>query len=492
MKLYIGIDLGTSSVKLLLLSEAGETVKTVSESYPVSYPQSGWSEQDPEAWVRRTVAGIRELLADQPAAAVRGIGVAGQMHGLVALDANGKVLRPAILWNDGRSAAETEELNRTVGTERLLRATGNIAYAGFTLPKLLWMRKHEPQIYAKIHTVLLPKDYLVYRLTGVLGTEPSDACGTLLYDVRNRCWSREIADACGIPVEWLPEVRGSAERVGTLLPEMARACGLSETVFAAAGAGDNAAAALGTGAIGAGTCNLSLGTSGTVLIPCASYPNLASPLLHTFVHADGNPMLLGCVLSAASCGQWWIEDILGTRDYAGEQAHFRAGGAGETFFLPYLMGERSPHNDPNAKGVFFGMRRNTTRAQLTQAVYEGVTFALRDSLEAAEKQNILLSGVRLCGGGAVSAAWRQMAADILNRTVEVPEQVQGPSLGGALLAAIADGVYSSPQEAAASIAETGAVYRPNPEAAAYYQLRYRFFRKLYPAMKPLFADAPIG
>lgn len=486
MKTYIGVDLGTSSVKLLLLSEEGNVLKTVTRTYPVSYPRSGWSEQEPEDWYRETMAGIRELVGGSEAGSVRGIGIAGQMHGLVALDRDGNVLRPAILWNDGRSAAETEKLNRKPGIKRLLDWTGNICYPGFTLPKILWMKHNEPALYEKIATILLPKDYLVYRLTGILGTEPSDACGTLLYDVKNRGWSKEAAEAAGIPAEWLPVLRASDEIIGTILPGAAKETGLSGNVFVVAGAGDNAAAALGTGAIGAGTCNLSLGTSGTVLIPCAAYPDLKEPLLHTFVHADGNPMLLGCVLSAASCGQWWIEEILGTHSYAEEQNGFPVGGAGEVFFLPYLMGERSPHNDPNARGVFYGMRKNTTRSQMTQAVYEGVTFALRDSMEAAKELHVCPQTVNLCGGGAVSSAWCQMTADILNVIVHVPEQVQGPSLGGALLAAKADGAFSSLTEAAAT-AQTGfTVYRPSPKATAFYEPRYRFFRKLYPVMKELF------
>ena len=485
MRTYIGIDLGTSSVKLLLLTEKGEIRKTVSESYPVSYPRSGWSEQNPALWVEATLEGMKNLLRGEDAEAVRGISVAGQMHGLVLLDRNGEVLRPAILWNDGRSASETAYLNDEIGRDRLSAWTGNIAFPGFTLPKLLWVREHEKEIYARIATVLLPKDYLVYRLTGVLGSEPSDACGTLYYDVEHGCWSRELLELLEIPAAWMPPLRGSDERVGELLETYANRLGIRRA-FVTAGAGDNAGAALGTGALTPGTCNISLGTSGTVLIPCDSYKTDPQNALHTFVHADGGCMLLGCILSAASCGQWWIEDILPTQNYAAEQSALESLEEGSVYFLPYLMGERSPHNDPNARGVFLGMSRDTTRAHMTRAVYEGVTFALRDCVEVARSMGIPLSRVRLCGGGAVSPAWQQMTANILNLTVEIPEQLQGPSLGAALLAAKADGVFLTLEEAARKMATVKQVLHPDPEAVARYEKKYQRFREIYQALKHVF------
>ena len=486
MNTYIGVDLGTSSVKLLLLAEDGTVRKTISRRYPVSCPHPGWSEQDPEDWVLQSLTGMEELLAGEHPECVRGIGVAGQMHGLVLLDARGNVLRPAILWNDGRSAQETLQLNHEPGEERLAEWTGNIAFPGFTLPKLLWVRNHEPEIYQQIAKVLLPKDYLVYRLTGILGTDPSDACGTLMFDVRQNRWSKELLDACGIPECWMPEVRGSGERVGHILPAISSRLGLSRDAFAVAGAGDNAAAALGTGTLNPGSCNLSLGTSGTLLIPCPEYPQSTHRALHTFVHADGKPMLLGCILSAASCGQWWIEDILRTTDYAQEQRLFGAGGAGALFFLPYLTGERAPHNDPHARGVFFGLSRDTTREQMTQAVYEGVTFALRDVLEAARVMQIPPSSVTLCGGGAVSKAWCQTVANILNLNIVLPAQLQGPSLGAAMLAAVADGVFASLESAIQKMVAVQAVLKPEAVAVSYYEERYRIYRELYPAMRHLF------
>lgn len=486
MKTYIGIDLGTSSVKLLLMNGAGEVMGSACEAYPVSYPRPGWSEQDPEDWYRATVVGIRRLMQGQDAGQVQGIGVAGQMHGLVLADRAGRILRPAILWNDGRSAVEAAELNRTVGGKRLIELTGNIAYAGFTLPKLMWVRKHEPEIYRQIGTVLLPKDELVRRLTGVSGTEPSDACGTLLYDVRRGCWSEEMRRYGEIPPDWLPPVRRSEEKVGTLLPEVAAETGLPAGVYVVAGAGDNAAASLGIGTVSEGSCSISLGTSGTVLIPCGSGQRLCLPTLHTFLHADGSPILLGCILTAASAGGWWIDDILGSGDYAHETETLGDGQADDPYFLPYLMGERSPHNDPDAKGVFFGMQRSTSRAAMTRAVYEGVTYALRDCMEEAGRIGIRPTSARLCGGGARSEAWCRMIADALGLTVEVPLRAEGPSLGAAMLAAVADGAATSVREAAEKWKQDGRVYQPNPDRAAFYRRRYGFWRRLYPALQALF------
>lgn len=485
---YIGIDLGTSAVKLLLLRENGDVLGTAEESYPVSYPRAGWAEQDPQAWYTAAVRGIRQLLEGHRADEVRGIGIAGQMHGLVLLNRNGVVLRPAILWNDGRSAAETERLNREIGEKRLLELTGNIAYAGFTLPKLLWVRANEPELYRQTATVLLPKDELVRRLTGVCGTEPSDACGILLYDGKHARWSEELTEQLAIPTDLLPPVRGSAEMVGTLLPEVARETGLSERVFVVAGAGDNAAAALGNGVIDAGDCNLSLGTSGTLLFPCADYPSLTAPTLHTFIHADGKPMLLGCILNAASAGAWWVEGILGSGNFGREMANLRCGRADDPYFLPYLMGERSPHNDPAARGVFFGMSGGTDRAAMTRAVYEGVSFALRDCAEEARRTGISLQKVRLCGGGARSGEWSRLLADVLNVTVDVPEQAGGPSKGGAMLAAVADGCFPSVRDAAERLKPAVAHrYEPTPARCDFYAERYAFFRTLYPAMKKLWS-----
>ena len=368
--LYIGIDLGTSAVKLLLMDEKGQIHKIVSKEYPLYFPHSGWSEQNPEDWYEQTIDGMQELLEECDRTKVAGISFGGQMHGLVVLDGEDQVIRPAILWNDGRTVKETDYLNETIGKKNLSRYTANIAFAGFTAPKLLWMKENEPELFAKIKKIMLPKDYLAYRLSGVHSTDYSDASGMLLLDVKNRCWSREMMDISGISRDQLPDLYESYEAVGTLKPELAEALGLSAEVKIAAGAGDNAAAAVGTGTVGDNRCNISLGTSGTIFISSENFGVDAHNALHSFAHADGHYHLMGCMLSAASCNKWWMDEILSTKDYQKEQEGIKKLGENKVYFLPYLMGERSPHNDPDARGTFIGMTMDTTRSDMTQAVLE--------------------------------------------------------------------------------------------------------------------------
>lgn len=488
MNSYIGIDLGTSAVKLLLMAADGSVLKAISRSYPCATPKPGWSEQHPEDWYRETMAGLHDLLEGQNKQAVQGLSFGGQMHGLVLLDAQDHVIRPAILWNDGRTGAETDYLNNVIGREKLTACTGNIAFAGFTAPKLLWLQKHEPENFRKIEKVMLPKDYLCYRLTGVHCTDPSDASGMLLFDVKNRCWSEEMIRICGIRREMLPRVYESYEAVGLMKPELAAELGL-EAVIVAAGAGDNAAAAIGTGCTQEGQCNISLGTSGTVFIPMEQFHVDGANALHSFAHANGKYHLMGCILSAASCGKWWLEDILGTEDYDSEQTHFTTDGENHVYFLPYLSGERSPHNDVNARGVFWGMRKDTTRSEMTQAVYEGVSFALRDCLEVAWNVGVCPETVTLCGGGAKSAKWRQILADVLDTEILIPEAEEGPALGGAMLAAVACGEYENVEVAGAQLVKFRETVSPNRSAAERYEQRYQFFQNLYPVLRELFHRA---
>ena len=385
---YIGIDLGTSAVKLLLMDSDGKIVNIVSKEYPLYFPQPGWSEQNPQDWYEATVLGIKELIRDVDKSQVAGISFGGQMHGLVILDEDDNVIRPAILWNDGRTGAETEYLNRVIGKEKLSAYTANIAFAGFTAPKLLWVKDKEPENFAKIAKIMLPKDYIAYKLTGVHCTDVSDASGMLLFDVKNRQWSKEMCDICGIQVSQLAKCYESYEAVGTLLPQAAQELGVPASVKVAAGAGDNAAAAVGTGTVGDNMCNISLGTSGTIFISSKQFGVDSHNALHSFAHADGSYHLMGCMLSAASCNKWWMDEIIGTKDYATEQQSIQKLGENHVYFLPYLMGERSPHNNPDARAVFLGMSMDTTRADMTQAVLEGVAFALRDSLEVAKSLEI--------------------------------------------------------------------------------------------------------
>ncbi len=484
--MYIGIDLGTSAVKLLLMDENGLVKCSVSREYPLYFPAPGWSEQNPEDWYRETMKGMQELLEGFDKEEVRGIGFSGQMHGLVVLDENDEVIRPAILWNDGRTGEECEYLNNVIGKKKLSEYTANIAFAGFTAPKLLWMRKHEPENFARIKKIMLPKDFLAYRLTGVHCTDVSDASGMLLLDVKKRTWSKEMCEICHIREDMLPKLFESSECVGTLLSGEAKMLGLSQDVKIAAGAGDNAAAAVAAGAVGDGNCNISLGTSGTVFISSSRFGVDENNALHAFCDANGAYHLMGCMLSAASCNKWWMDGIIGTKDYGKEQDKIEGLGENHVFYLPYLMGERSPHNNPNARAVFIGMTMDTTRADMTQAVLEGVAFALRDSLEVAKKMGIKTERTRICGGGAKSALWKKIIANVLRVKVEVLQAQEGPALGGAMLAAVACGAYESVEAAVAKIVRVVDAVEPEPWLADKYEQRYRQFQEIYPACKGLF------
>ncbi len=491
--LFIGIDLGTSAVKLLLMEEDGTIRKTVSREYPLHMPKPGWSEQDPADWERETFLGIRQLLEGEDASRVAGIGAGGQMHGLVALDREGRVLRPAILWNDGRTEEESARLNQDPGVERLAALTGNISFAGFTAPKLLWMQKHEPELFSRIHRIMLPKDYLVWRLTGVHSADCSDASGMLLFDVANRRWSREMLEICSLREEQMGRVFESYEVVGTLSAESAERTGLSRAVRVVAGAGDNAAAAVGTGTVGDGLCNISVGTSGTIFLSGSRYDAPENHAIHAFCHADGGWHLMGCQLSAAACNQWWM-DILGTEDHAAEQAGIAPErlGRNRVLWLPYLMGERTPHNDTAARAAFFGMSMDSSRADMTQAVLEGVAFGLKDGLLAMGEQGRRLRSSRLCGGGAKSPLWRKILANVLDLRLDMLETEQGPGLGGAMLAAVGCGAYRSVEEAASGIVRTVSSVEPERELVELYGERYALWRELYPRLRSLYPALQAG
>ena len=488
VSLYIGIDLGTSAVKLLLVDGEGAVCNTVSKEYPLYFPQNGWSEQNPEDWWSACLAGIPELLEGSDPSQVRGIGCGGQMHGLVALDAEDNVLRPAILWNDGRTAVEVDYLNGQVGKDKLSALTANIAFAGFTAPKLLWMKKHEPELFDRIAKIMLPKDYVNYRLTGVHCCDYSDASGMLLLDVEHKCWSKEMLDICGIREDQMPNLFESCEVVGELCPDVAAQLGLPKGVKVVAGAGDNAAAAVGTGTVGEGACNISLGTSGTIFISSNRFGVDPNNALHAFAHADGAWHLMGCMLSAASCNKWLCEEILKTSDFAAEQVDITEDklGTNPVFFLPYLMGERSPINDTDARGTFIGLSMDSTRSDMVQAVLEGVAFAIRDSFEVAKSLGIDIKRSKLCGGGAKSPLWRKMIANVLNIALDIPQTEEGPGYGGAMLAMVGCGAYDSVQSAVDALVHTDRTVEPNPEIAARYEVQYRKLQKIYPAVKELF------
>ena len=483
---FIGIDLGTSAVKVIMMEEDGHIIADATRSYPCSYPKSGWSEQDPKLWFNETLRAFEELIKTAGNTQVSGIGIAGQMHGLVMLDERDQVIRPAILWNDSRSTEETDYLNNEIGQKELSKYTANIAFTGFTAPKILWVKKNEPQNYARIKKIMLPKDYLIYRLTGEFATDVSDASGTLYFDVKERKWSSKMCDILGIKEDMLPKVYESYEVVGTLKNDMARELSLPAGIKVVAGAGDNAAAAVGVGAVAGGGCNLSIGTSGTIFIPTREFRVDPKNALHAFAAADGGYHLMGCMLSAASCNKWWMENILTAGDYSKEQANVKRLGRNNVYFLPYLMGERSPHNDPYARGTFIGMTMDTDRTAMTQAVFEGVAFALRDSVDIARKLGISVENSFLCGGGAKSSLWRHILANVLKLRLDLPMVEEGPSYGTAILAAVGCGVFDSVEAASKQISRVGKSIEPVPELMELYEDRYRRFSGIYPALKSVY------
>ena len=373
-----------------------------------------------------------------------------------------------------------------IGKETLSKYTANIAFAGFTAPKILWMKNHEPELYEKIAKIMLPKDYLAYKLSGTFCTEYSDASGMLLLDVQNKCWSKEMLDICGIREEQLPGLYESYEVVGNLKPEIAEKLELGTDVKVIAGAGDNAAAAVGTGTVGDGQCNISLGTSGTIFISSKTFGVDEYNALHSFAHADGNYHLMGCMLSAASCNKWWMDEILKTKEYAKEQEEIVKLGENQVFYLPYLMGERSPHNDPSARAAFIGMSMDTTREEMTQAVLEGVAFGLRDSLEVARNLGIQIERTKICGGGAKSPLWKKIIANVMNLKVDVIESEEGPGYGAAILAAVGCGEFENVESAVDKLVHVVETVEPDTELVEKYEKCYRKFKKYYPALKGLF------
>ena len=490
MMLYIGIDLGTSAMKLLLMDAQGQILNTVTKEYPLEFPQPGWSQQSPQDWKTALYAGMPELLKGFDGKQVAGIGCGGQMYGLVVLDTDDNVIRPAILWNDGRTAKQVDYLNNEIGKDKLSQLTANIAFAGFTAPKILWMKENEPENFKIIAKIMLPKDYINYILTGVHACDYSDASGMLLLDVENKCWSREMLSICGISEKQMPKLFESYAPIGKVKAAVAAELGLGENVTVCAGAGDNAAAAVGTGVVGEGGCNISIGTSGTVFISSEKFGVDATNALHAFAHADGGWHLMGCMLSAASCNKWLMDDIFRTKDYAAEQAPITEEKLGENhvFFLPYLMGERSPINDTNARGTFIGMTMDTSRADMVQAVLEGVAFAIRDSVEVARSLGIEINSSKICGGGVKSALWQRIFANVLNCALEIPVSEQGPGMGGAMLSMVACGEYETVKACCRKLCSVAATVKPEPQLVAKYEARYQQFKKIYPAVKALFPE----
>ena len=490
MEFYIGIDLGTSSAKLMLVDGEGQIKQTVTKEYPVFYPHSCWSEQNAEDWWSAICEALPELLDGFDGRSVKGIGVAGQMHGLVVLDSEDNVIRPTILWNDGRTDKETAYLNEVIGKDKLFEYTGNIAFAGFTAPKIIWLRENEPENFAKIAKIMLPKDYVNYRLTGVFATDLSDASGMLTLDVKNRSWSKEMLDICGVREAQMPALYESYEPIGRVCPSVAAEFGISENAIVTAGAGDNAAAAVGTGTVGEGKCNISLGTSGTVFVSSEHFSGDAEQAIHSFCHSDGGYHLMGCILSAASCNKWFCDEILNTKNYRAEEDAITNDmlGKNEVIFLPYLMGERGPINDTNATGMFIGLRPNTSRAQMYQAVLEGVAFAIKHNIDEMASLGVLVKESCLCGGGAKSKLWRDILCNVLDIDLNLPVTEQGPGYGAVILSMVAAGKFDTVKQGAEAFFKIKETVSPDKELAKVYASKYEKYRKIYPAVKNLYKE----
>ncbi len=483
--MYIGVDLGTSSVKMILCDKEGKVIRSVNYEYPIYFPCEGYSEQNPQDWYNAVIEALKEL-TEGYGDKIKALSIAGQMHGLVMLDEEDKVLRPAILWNDSRSTKECDYLNNIIGTRALTEMTANIAFPGFTAPKIMWVRENERKIFDRCRKIMLPKDYIVYRLTGEFCTEPSDASGLLLFDVKNKCYSEKMLEICHITEDMLPRVCESFAMCGRVKKEIAESLNWGN-VIVAPGAGDNAAAAIGMGVAGGDMCSVSLGTSGTVFITSDKFSVDEKNALHSFAHADGGYHLMGCILSAASCNKWFLEDILNSRDYA-QCENAEADGENKVFFLPYLMGERSPHNDPYARGAFVGMSMDTKREDMLKAVMEGVCYALRDCVEVAREAGIVIDSVRVCGGGAKSALWCKILANVLKVEVLKTNCDEGPSFGAALLAMVASGEYESVKAATDCLVSVESKIGYDKRAAEKYDLGYKRFRSLYKSLRDWYRE----
>ena len=482
MKTYIGVDLGTSSIKLTLIDSLGNILNEVSKDYPL-YQKGLYSEQNPEDWWEAFTFCFDKLLEQQDRDCLDGLSFSGQMHGLVLLDKNDRIIRSCILWNDGRSEEETKYLNEVVGKDKLSEWTGNIAYAGFTAPKLLWVKNHEKELFQKIDKIMLPKDYIAYRLTGVFATDYSDASGTLYLDVKNKKWSKNMLQILGISEVNLPKLFESTDVIGQAKEEFANKHKVPKFKVVI-GAGDNAASAIGMGIVNEGEVNISLGTSGTIFIPTNNYILPKENTLHSFVNTTGKYHLMGCILSAASTRKWWLENVLEDADYIQDETDIRNSQNDDLYFLPYLSGERSPHNDVNAKGAFIGLTHNTTKGDMSKAILEGVAFALRDCLEIAINNGCKFNKATICGGGSKSETWNQIMSNVLNLPIYKSEG--SGSFGAALLAL--HGINSINLENSEIINKLKCtkVYLPEKDKVEFYNSKYKVFRKLYPSLKAYF------
>lgn len=492
---FLGIDLGTSSVKIIIMNEKGKVVESVSKSYEVSYPQVGWAEQNPEDWWNSTKEGIKELLrrGTVKAEEINGVSFSGQMHGLVLLDGKDNVLIPAILWCDQRTQKQCDYLNNEFGQDKLSKYTGNKALTGFTIPKVLWVKENKPEIYSKVAHMMLPKDYISFKLTGSFNSDVSDASGTVMFDVENRKWSKEMLDLLEINENVLPKVYESWEVVGKISKEASKETGLSTNTSVIAGAGDQAAGAVGTGTVDSGVLSVALGTSGVVFACDEKFSVDKENRLHSFCHSNGKWHQMGVMLSAASSLQWWVDNV--NSDIEGDvfeklllEAENTEVGSNRLLFLPYLMGERTPHSDPNAKGSFIGLNITHKRGDMTRSILEGVCFGLRDSLEILKSLGVEVKEVRVSGGGSKSKLWRQILSDVFNLKVDVINSKEGPAYGAAILAAVGCGLYETVDQACRALINITDSTLPIKENVEKYNKYYKVYSSLYDCLKDKFEE----
>lgn len=502
MSYVIGVDCGTSGTKTVLFDETGKVIASKTIEYPMYQPKNGYAEQEPSDWANAMINTVKAVISDSGVknTDIKGVGISGQMHGLVMLDKDGNVLRRSIIWCDQRTAVQVENMTSILGREKLIEITANPALTGWTAAKILWVRDNEPEIYEKCAHILLPKDYLRYILTGEFATEVSDASGMQLLDVPNRCWSDEVCSKLGIDKALLAKVYESCEVTGKVTKAMAEATGLAEGTIVVGGAGDNAAAAVGTGVVEDGKAFTTIGTSGVVFAHTSSISIDPKGRVHTCCAAVPNSWhVMGVTQGAGLSLKWFRDNFCGsekeTAKYMGvdeyylmdKQAETVPVGANRLLYLPYLMGERTPHLDPDARGVFFGLSAMHTKKEMLRAVMEGVSYSLRDCVEVFREMNINVSDMMACGGGGTSPLWRSMLADLYSCPVKTVASKEGPALGVALLASVGAGIYSSVPEACKAVIKTDKTQEPNAENVPEYEKFYQLYREIYPALKASFA-----
>lgn len=481
--MYLGVDLGTSSIKLLMADNSGKILGSQSESYELLLPQENYSEQNPDDWFCALVTALKKLGETYDLKQIKGVSFSGQMHGLVILDSDDKVIRPAILWNDNRTQKECDYLNYEVGKAKLIEWTGNIALTGFTAPKILWVKNNEQQNFNKIAKIMLPKDYLAYKMSGIFASDVSDSSGTVYFDVQNKCWSKPMLQILGISESMLPKVFESYQAVGSVSAEFAALTGMTTDTHVIIGGGDQAVGAIGTGTVDNNSLSISLGTSGVLFSASDNFAYEKEARVHSFCHANGKYHTMGVMLSAAGSLDWWVRDVLKASDFDGILAEVENTKINDLLFLPYLMGERSPINDPNAKGVFYGLNLMHSRANITRAILEGVSFGLYDCLLAMRELGNKTTSARVIGGGARSMVWLQILSDILGIELCTISSHDGGGLGAIILAMVGCGEYQNVPSACQSIIKTDKTFIPNKEKHKLYQSKFIKFKELYNKLK---------